>query len=149
MVSSAKRTTNFGASSLLAVDAGPAVERAFLRVRVRGVGSRRVTSADLRLQVANLLKAGSNVGGRIHAITGCGWDERAVTWNTQPAIDGAVMSTVGPVARGATASFDVRAAVNRDGVYCLAIESPSTDEVQYNSREATAGRPELVVQVTP
>ena len=86
---------------------------------------------------------------RIHAITGCGWDERAVTWNTQPAIDGAVMSTVGPVARGATASFDVKAAIGRDGVYCLAIESPSTDEVQYNSREATAGQPELVVQVTP
>src|SRR2546425_6713370 len=137
-------------SSLLAVDAAPAVERAYLPPRP-GEGRRQPPSNLRRAppDVANVLKADSNAGGRIHAITSCGWDERAVTWNTQPAIDGAVMSTVGPVARGATASFDVRAAVNRDGVYCLAIESPSTDDVQYNSREATAGRPELVVQVTP
>src|SRR5439155_762733 len=58
-VTSDKATTNFGTSKLLNADAGPAVQRTFLRVRVAGVGTRQVTGAHLRLQVASVTNAQS------------------------------------------------------------------------------------------
>src|SRR5207244_12744389 len=85
------------------VDAGPAtgtvgVQRPLLRVSVSGVGARGVSGAHLKLQVATATNAGSVTGGSIHAITSCTWDEKTVTWDTQPAIDGPALATVGEVA---------------------------------------------------
>src|SRR5206468_2169460 len=80
------------AGAVRSVDAGPSVKRTFFRIRVSGVGSRRVASARLQLQVANLLNAESVLGGTIHAITACGWDEHVLTWNSQPSIDGPVLA---------------------------------------------------------
>jgi len=144
-VTSDKRTTNFGTSKLLNADAGPAVQRTFLRVRVAGVGTRQVTGAHLRLQVAKVTNAQSVSGGRIHPITDCGWNERTMTWNTQPAIDGPVLATAGAVAQGRMVDFDVSSAIHGDGVYCFALDTLSTDSVIYNSHEATAGKPEVAV----
>src|SRR5439155_256685 len=78
----------------------PAVQRTLLRVRVAGVGTRQVTGAHLLLQVAKVTNAQSVSGGRIHPITDCGWNERTMTWSTQPAIDGPVLATAGAVAQG-------------------------------------------------
>jgi len=144
-VTSDKRTTNFGTSKLLNADAGPAVQRTFLRVRVAGVGTRQVTGAHLLLQVAKVTNAQSVSGGRIHPITDCGWNERTMTWNTQPAIDGPVLATAGAVAQGRMVDFDVSSAIHGDGVYCFALDTLSTDSVIYNSHEATAGKPEVAV----
>src|SRR5437867_4326022 len=117
--------TNFGTSSLLAVDNGvaaapgtTAVQRTFLRASVGGAGPRRVSSAHLQLQVANVTNAQSVPGGVLHAITGCSWDERTVTWSTQPAIDVPVLAVLGAVAQGQTVDFDVTPAIAGDGVYC-------------------------------
>src|SRR5947208_2846994 len=92
-------TTNFGTKTLLAVDNGVAanpgttgVQRTFLRVNVSGVGPRQVTGAHLRLQVAKVTNAQSVSGGRLHPITDCGWNERTMTWQTQPPIDGTVVA---------------------------------------------------------
>src|SRR5439155_1258881 len=49
-VSAAKTTTNYGKSTVLEVNSSPA-NRAFLRVRVSGVGERHVGAAHLRLVV--------------------------------------------------------------------------------------------------
>ena len=144
-VSSDKPAVNFGAGRLLNADAGPTVQRTFLRVRVVGVGPRQVTGAHLRLQVAKVTNAQSVTGGRIHPITDCGWNERTMTWNTQPAIDGPVLATAGSAAQGRVIDFDVSAAIHGDGVYCFALDTPSTDSVIYNSREAAAGKPEVAV----
>src|SRR5947199_3661261 len=123
------------------------VNQALFRVRVSGVGARQVTSATLRLQVSNLLNSQSVAGGRLHAITGCAWDEHTLTAKTQPAIDGPVLATAGAVALGQVVDFDVTGAIQGDGVYCFALESPSADGVRYNSREAAAGKPQLLVGV--
>src|SRR5262245_6277689 len=65
-VESDRPTTNLGAKSKISVDAGvKAVERAFLRIRVSGIGGRTVSSAHVRLQVANVLNANSISGGAI------------------------------------------------------------------------------------
>jgi len=149
-------TTNFGTKTQLLVDNGVAsnpgttgVQRTFLRVSVSGVGTQHVSSAHLQLQVANATNANSVTGGSIHAITSCGWSETTMTWNTQPPIDGAALATLGAVAIGQVADFDVTAAIPGDGTYCFAIDTASTDSAIYNSREGSVQRPALVVQVAP
>src|SRR3989442_14033342 len=86
---------------------------------------------------------------RSHPITGCGWNERTMTWQTQPSIDGAALVTLGAVAAGQVADFDVTPAIPGDGVYCFAIDTASTDSAIYNSREGTGQKPALVLQVAP
>src|SRR5947199_121994 len=126
MVNAATPVKNLGATAKLEVDASP-VKHALFRVRVSGVGARQVTSATLRLQVSNLLNSQSVAGGRLHAITGCAWDEHTLTAKTQPAIDGPVLATAGAVALGQVVDFDVTAAIHGAGVYCFALDSARTD----------------------
>ena len=146
MVSAATPAKSKGPSARLEVDGSP-VKHAFFRVRVSGVSARQVTSARLRLQVSNVSHSQSVVGGRIHSVTNCAWDESTVTAKTQPAIDGPVLSTVGAVALGQVVDFDVTSAIQGDGVYCFALESPSSDGVRYNSREAATGLPQFIIAV--
>jgi len=88
-------------------------------------------------------------GASIHPISDCTWDEHAVTWNNQPAIDGPVLTTSGAAGRGQVVDYDVTSAVSGDGVYCFALETTSNDSVIYGSREAIGGHPEMVVGLTP
>ena len=67
----------------------------------------------------------------------CQWDERTTTWDTQPAMEDTVLGEVGPVA------------IDGDGTYCLALESGSRKRVDYHSREAPTGRPELILETAP
>ncbi len=142
------RTRDFGSSAILAADRD-SPKHTFLRVGVSGVGTRTVTQAWLRLHVPNVRRAESDSGGRIHAISNCGWDEHLVNFSNEPTIDGGVLDSVGPVARGDAVEFDVTAAIPGDGTYCLAIDSASSNGVDYSSREAASGTPELIVEVAP
>ena len=96
-----------------------------------------------------MTNSGSVTGGSIHAISNCTWGETTVTWNTQPAIDGPALATLGAVAAGQIADFDVTSAIPGDGTYCFAIDTTSTDSAIYNSREGTGTRPALALQVIP
>ncbi len=138
--------TNFGSATKLETDAGPAVKQTFFRVQVSGVGNRTVTLARLRLRVPNVSNANSVHGGRISSITNCGWGEATTTFNNKPAIDGALLDTKGAVALNQLVDFNVTAAITGDGTYCFAIDTPSTDGVDYTSKEGTAAnRPVLEV----
>jgi len=149
-------STNFGTKPQIFVDNGTAtnpgttgVQRSFLRVSVSGVGIKHVTGAHLKLQVASITNSGSVAGGSIHAITNCSWGETAVTWNTQPTIDGPALATLGAVTAGQIVDFDVTPAIPGDGTYCFAIDTTSTDSAIYNSREGTGTRPAMALQVVP
>ena len=149
-------TTNFGTKPQIFVDNGVAsnpgttgVQHTFLRVSVSGVGARHVTGAHLKLQVASVTNSGSVTGGSIHAITNCSWNELTMTWNTQPAIDGPALATLGAVAAGQIEDFDVTPAIPGDGVYCFAIDTVSTDSVIYNSREGSLAHPAVMLTVGP
>ncbi len=137
-------TTKFGTSTQLLADADTP-KRTFIRVRLDGIGGRTVTNAILRLQVANTSTAPSNSGGRIRVISNCSWDEAMMTWNTQPALDGALLDAEGPVAVNLIVDLDVTAAMLHDGVVCFAIDSLSSDAVTYNSREAATGKPQILL----
>jgi hypothetical protein len=136
----------YGANRLMWIDQDTA-KRAFVRVDVSGVGTQQVLAARLHLYVTNEENAESVTGGRIRSTSDCGWDEMAVTWNNQPAIDGPVLDQLGGVERGTTVTFDVTGAVTGDGTYCFAIESDIADSVQYTSKESPVGRPAFEIVV--
>ena len=95
-VNAAKPTKNYGKKTLLEMNANP-LSRAFLRIRVSGVGARRVGAAHLLLQAVMASKASSASGGRLRSVTNCAWNELAVTWKTQPIVDGALVAQAGAV----------------------------------------------------
>jgi hypothetical protein len=128
---------------LLRVDASP-IRQSFLRFTVSGVGSRAVTQALVRLTVGPANGAVSDSGGSIHQISDNSWSEASTTYNNRPAIDGPALFTQGPVGHQEV-DFDVTAAVTGDGTYNFAIDTTSTDGVDYQSREATTGQPVLIL----
>jgi hypothetical protein len=139
---------NFGAAPELWADADT-VKQSFLRLRVNGIGTRSVQRALLRLRVADASSAASDSGGRIHRIGSCAWDELGITWNTRPAIDGPVVDERGPVRPGDLVELDLTPVIPTDGVYCLALESPSADGTIYRSREAGGGPEVSITLRTP
>jgi len=133
-------------SPTLEVDGRDHVKYAFLKVRVENVAAAAVADARIRLTVASHTGAGSNHGGQMHA-SACDWDETTLTWNTRPdpPFDPIVLSADdATVAQGQVVEFDVTSAI-RDGVRCFALDTPSSNEVEYASLEAATGQPELVV----
>jgi hypothetical protein len=116
---------------------------------VNGMGIRPVTQAVLRLTVAARPSAGGNSGGTLHRITDNSWSEATTNYNNRPAIDGAGLGTKGTVASKQVVDFDVTAEVTADGTYNFALDSTSSDSVEYQSREATSGKPQLIVKFAP
>ena len=60
-----------------------------------------------------------------------------------------VLSTVAAVQAGDVVAFEVAPAITGDGTYCFVIDSTSTDDVDYSSRESSGQQPRFVVGVAP
>ena len=141
-------STAYGKNSKLEVDNSP-VKHAFLRFTVSGTGGHAVTSAILRLQVANVSGAESDSKGRVHTST-CGWDEATLTGTTQPQPtigSGVLDAPSGSVTQGQVVDFTVTGAITGDGVFCLALDTLSSNGVDYTSREVGAGGPQMLITV--
>jgi hypothetical protein len=134
--------TNFNGDTQLRADAD--VERiTYLRFVVSGVGGRLVEQARLQLEAV----AASVTGGTVHLITDTTWDEATVTYATRPAVDGVGLDTLGAVGVGDVVEFNLDGVITGDGIYNLAIDSPSPDGVVYQSSMAPSGHPVLMVTV--
>ena len=144
-VDSAAPGTRYGTRALLKSDASP-VQESYLKFTVSGLGKSPVTSATLRLYVAD---NGSVKGGSVAQMSDSSWREDTVTYDTRPALDGPALSSLGPVAVGTWYEFDVTPAVRADGVLSFGLRTPSTDGVQFGSREDPAHAPRLVVTTAP
>jgi len=143
-------STPYGKSTRLEVDNSP-VKHTFLQFTVSGTGGHAVTSAILRLQAANVSNAESDSKGRAHIAT-CGWDEATLSGTTQP--QPTIAPTVldapsGSVVQGQVVDFTVTGAITGDGVFCLALDTLSSNGVDYTSREAGAGGPQVFITVAP
>jgi chitodextrinase len=142
-IESANPARNFGSATTLQADASPV--RGFLvKFNVSGVGSASVVDAKMRLYVTNP----SNRGGDFRAI-GAGWTETTVNWQNAPA-GGAVVGSLLRTVQGSWSEISLPSGVvTGDGDVAFRAESPSTDGVDYISREGTAAlRPQLVVTVS-
>jgi len=142
-VASDSPAKNFGALPQVQVDGSP-LQQGLYRVRVGNMGAQTATRAILRLTVADVERPATNSGGRIHRAN-CNWAEGTVTWNTRPFFSPVVINAKGAVSRGQVVDFDLTSVIGGDGVYCFTIESSAADGVFYQSREAGAGRPQLLI----
>ncbi len=143
-VDSGSPTTKFGTATTVTAGTSP-VRQAFFRFAVAGVGPFTIERALLRLTVGANSGDGSAVGGTIRRITNTTWSESTTTYNTRPAIDGAVLASAAKVVPKAVVDFDLTAGITTDAIYNLALSSASSDWVKYASREASAGKPQLLL----
>ncbi|MCG8607831.1 DNRLRE domain-containing protein, partial [bacterium] len=147
-IRSSKRTRNYGSDDELRIKEASTVYVTFLKFNVAGLSS-AVSRATLRLHVIN----GSNDGGSVYAVSndyndGSGpWKESGLVWNNAPTLSESPLSSIGPIAIGEVAEFDVLAAISGNGTFSFAIKSSSTDVIKYDSKEGTIA-PELVIETS-
>jgi hypothetical protein len=138
-------TTAYGASYQLNTQApgsSTPEERAYLTFPVKGLTG-TVTSATLALYTYSTWANGITVSS---AVTG--WTESNLTWSTAPAV-GAVAGTAKNLVNGTTVSVDVTRAVAGNGTIGFVVTTDrTTGLVKFASREASANKPQLVVQTT-
>jgi PKD repeat protein/predicted MPP superfamily phosphohydrolase len=138
----ASPTATSGLVTVLRVRAEPGESyHSYLRFDLAGLtGS--VVSAKLRLYSTD----GSNVGGLVYPTSGS-WSETTLTWSNKPAPTGPLVTSLGTVATGAWAEFDVTSVVSGPGTLNLVLQSTSSNSCYYSSREGT-NPPQLVVSTT-
>jgi hypothetical protein len=128
------------------VDAS-AERQTFLRFAITGTDEALISRAVLRLTVSDVKAADSEQGGTLHAISNASWEEETITYGSRPPIDGPVLGSLGAVAVGEIVEFDVTPAITGDGPVTFAVVTTSSDAAKYNSREASSGRPILVLDL--
>jgi chitodextrinase len=135
-------SANFGSAAALETDASP-IKNSLMKFSVSGVGTGSVVSAKLRVHCVDT-SAGS--GGEFRRVSDTSWNESTVTWGTAPGADSAIIGSLGPVSAGTSYQVDVSSLVTGDGTVGLRVSSPSTDGVDYSSKEGSFP-PELVVTI--
>jgi hypothetical protein len=144
----APATNNGATSTIRAMNVAGGSQTSYLRFNVAGL-NRAVQSATLRLYVTNA----SNQGGAIYSTSNnyqastMPWTESGLNWNNASAIGGTPLSSLGSVAINTWVEFDVTAAFTGNGVYNFGLQTSSSNDVRYSSKEGTASnRPQLVIQ---
>ncbi|RHW23428.1 alkaline phosphatase [Nocardioides immobilis] len=132
--------TNYGTATTVTVDRTPAA-RSFTKFTVSGL-TEPVASATLRLHVAS--NGGSKNAGSLQLTSNTAWSETGLTWSNQPAIDGAVIASVGKVTANTWVELDVTAGITGNGTYSIAGISNNADDAIFDSRES-ANPPQLVI----
>ena len=136
-------TTNFGSAASISADASP-IRQAFLRFDLAVVSA--ITSARLRLHVSNTSNGPSPAGGTVSRVTGA-WEETTATYDTRPTL-GSPVGAFGAVGQNAWVELDVTSAAVAGATLELGLSSAHTDGAYYDSREAGATAPQLVITTT-
>ena len=134
---------NFGTSSRLVADASP-VREIYLRFDLTAVAG-PIESARLRMRAANVAEASSPSGGKVAGVDNTTWTEHGITYNNRPTAWRTSVGSIGAVSRNAWVEVPVTSAVTVGGVVTLGIRSVNTDGAFFNSREAGANAPQLVI----
>ena len=146
-VSSFRSGNNYGTgSSILVRNSNQHDYQGYLRFSVSGMTG-TLTSATLRLYVTD---GGSDAGGcyavsNNYAGTSTPWTETGITWNNAPVIGGSPLASLGSASAGVWKEVDVTASIAGNGTYCYGLLTSSSDEVDFNSREASSNPPQLVL----
>jgi chitodextrinase len=140
-VQEANPSTNYGTATSLRTDSGPAVET-YACFNVTGVTG-TVQSARLRLFATNDTADGPSVRKTTDA-----WGETTLTWANRPAATGPATDDRGAVPLNTYSEWDVTPTVEANGKVCFVLAQPGSDGADFNSREAAANRPQLLVAYT-
>jgi hypothetical protein len=134
-------TKNFGSRTTIRVDGSP-VANGYLRFDVPVPTGESVTKATLKLWTND----SSGSGMTVHRVSDVSWGERTITYRNAPAI-GTQLAASGSYSSGTYVPLDVTPAVS-GGPVSFAVKRSSSPANAYNSREAGANPPELVVETT-
>jgi hypothetical protein len=150
-------TTNFGSSTNMEVKwvGAPGYSReTYLSFDLTGVGpDTGITSATVRLFGRKLDTVVPSMTVGLHAVSGAGWDESALTWNTRPVAANSPLATrtIAGTA-GAWYEFDITNFLKQQKAagatsVAFAVRAPAIGEgwAGFASDEAASNRPELVV----
>jgi hypothetical protein len=117
--------------------------RSYLRFNVQGVTG-TITRVTLRVYANSASSAGYNIGN----VTNNTWTETGINYNNAPTIGSSVGSS-GRITAGTWTTVDITSLVTGNGTINLGLYTTSSTAISFNSRQATANRPELVVEFTP
>jgi acid phosphatase type 7 len=137
--------TNFGTVSRLVVDGGADPDKeAYVRFTVNGVTS-TVQNARLRLFVPAGTSTGTANGPDLYSVINT-WTETGVTWSNRPdRTSGIIGGDTAAIPADSWVEYDVTGFVTANGTYGFGLVPESSDAVEFNSREATSNRPELLL----
>ncbi|MFQ5651427.1 MAG: DNRLRE domain-containing protein [bacterium] len=144
-VKSTRPTRSYGGEPVIRVRKGSPTYMSYLKFDVSGLPG-PVTRATIRLYV---LDEGPD-GGSVYSVsnhykgTNAPWDEDGLVWDNAPVIDGAGLSSAGPVQLGTWIELDVTQAVVGNGVVSFGMLNNASNSVKYSSSEGDH-KPELVV----
>src|SRR4051794_16492671 len=140
----ASPTTNSGGATTLQTDGSP-IKDFLMKFNVSGIGTSAVSSASLRMFVAD----SSAAGGVVRPTTSSVWSQGSVTWNTAPPAASSPTATIGAVNTGTWITADVTSFVTGDGAVSLRVSSTNSNGADYVSREgAAANVPQLIVSTS-
>ena len=136
-------TSNFGTSTSLYADRKDAKE-SILRFELKGLDGYEVSDVRLRMYQ----KDSSPSGGRVFSLGDNAWSETTVTWDTRPAVDKTAppLAEFGAVSKGVWYERSLGAIASGNGPLSFAIDSMSSDGVNWASRNS-ATPPVLEVDI--
>jgi hypothetical protein len=143
-VSSGTAGTNFGASTVLRVDASP-VDTTYLKFDLSAYAGRTLQSATLQLRSAG---NGSTGTQNVKLVATDTWSETGITYNNRPAL-GTSIGRLGPTTTNTNynVSLTVSALTGELGQQLsLGLDTSNTDGLELNSKEAgNTAAPKLVL----
>jgi len=134
-------TTNYGLSGTIRALSSPEY-RSYLRFVVGDING-TISNATLRLYPTS----SSATGYQIKRVGDQTWEEGTITYANAPAV-GALIGSSGNFASGNWTSVNVTSLVTGNGVYDLVLTTTSGSNMNFNSRDASGNRPQLVIQTT-
>ena len=138
-----KGSGNFGLDGQLKVDGDSGVYNSLLRFDLASVEKGTVTRAILRLYAVD----GSPSGGTFISTKETEWSQYTVTWNTAPAADGVVLTTLEEVTPYKWYEIDVTEITQGGEPISIRIAPSHGNRCAYSSKEDTYGHaPQLMVQ---
>ena len=94
--------------------------------------------ATLRLYANSTSTTGVNVNG----VSNTSWGERTITYNNDPAIDGGVAGSSGPIhTAGTWININVTSLINGNGLVGMAVTTTNSTAISLASRESGANAP--------
>jgi hypothetical protein len=134
-------TTNYSLSGTIRALSSPEY-RSYLRFVVSDV-SGTITNATLRLYTTS----SSATGYQIKRVDDQTWEEGTITYANAPSV-GALIGSSGNFASGNWTSVNVTSLITGNGVYDLVLTTTSGSNMNFNSRDASSNRPQLIIQTT-
>jgi len=150
-VAVSKSSTNYGTTTDLRLrEQNKMVFKSYWRFTVSGLNG-TLLGAKLRLYVTD----GGSDGGSFYVVsnnyrgTTTLWTETGITWDNAPDLSGTPLVTAGAVTAGVYKELDVSSSITGNGTYCYGALNHSSDQVTFNSKEASSNPPQLVLSVQP